>query len=112
MANSAARCLSCNGKIDAITLRPYCSVVCSILGMRGLGWRTDPCGIIDPETGSLLDGGPLFDLSPKCLAKLQAVAVTFRSHRQGIAASPMIQQQGIGTQQVTAHRSILEAQPA
>ena len=52
------RCVSCDGKGIPETLRPYCSIVCRVLGQSGLGWRMNPCRIVDLSTGIVLTSGP------------------------------------------------------
>jgi hypothetical protein len=68
------RCASCNGHGLPQMFRPYCSVVCRTLGHAGLAWRTNPCGIMDIQSGALLSSGPEFDLTPRGLAQMQKQA--------------------------------------
>ena len=57
------RCASCDGKGLPEKLRPYCSVVCRTLAHAGLAWRTNPCRIVDIQSGALVNDGPDFDLT-------------------------------------------------
>jgi hypothetical protein len=80
-------CQSCTGKIATKSFRPYCSIVCSILGARGLRWRTGPCRIVDLRSGNTLTAGPEFDLTPRGLAQLQKQAE--RLSQYGLQQSPL-----------------------
>src|SRR5579871_2491495 len=68
---SAARCSSCDGTGVPERLHPFCSVVCRTLGHAGLAWQTNPCRIVDVQSGVTVNNGPVFDLTDKGIADLQ-----------------------------------------
>ena len=78
MENSEVRCPSCGSKDLDEVLRPYCSVVCRYLGIRGLGWRINPYRIVDMDTNVVLAGGPQFDLSANGTSELVIKAKAVR----------------------------------
>lgn len=86
MENSEAvkqpKCPACGRKDQDKLLLPYCSVFCRVLGTRGLGWRTNPCRIVDLETRVILTQGRQFDLSGPGLSDLVVRANAIRrTHR-------------------------------
>jgi hypothetical protein len=46
-------------------------VVCRTLAHAGLAWRTNPCRIVDIQSGALVNDGPDFDLTIKGMTELQ-----------------------------------------
>jgi hypothetical protein len=75
-------CLSCLEPFRERRLRPYCSIVCRVLGQAGLGWRLNPYRIVDLCTGPVLTTGPAFDLTAKGIARLQKKAEILQQIRQ------------------------------
>src|SRR5665213_3837453 len=72
------RCASCDGKGIPESLRPFCSVVCRLLGRAGLGWRTSPYRVVDLETGTVLSAGAQFNFTGAGIGDLQRRAVNLR----------------------------------
>ncbi len=66
-----ALCASCGEKGIPASLQPYCSVVCMILGRVRLGWRSNPCRIVDLQSGVVLASGPEFSFTSKAIEELQ-----------------------------------------
>jgi len=73
-----ARCESCEGKGIPENLRPYCSIVCRLLACAGLGWRSEPCRVVDLETGLVLSAGPEFNFTGAGIGELQRRAAHLR----------------------------------
>ena len=71
-------CGSCGEACQDKRLKPFCSIVCRTLGQKGLGWRLNPCRIVDLESGMVLTSGPRFDLTPRGLAYLLELAERLR----------------------------------
>src|SRR5450755_2889948 len=84
------RCASCDGKGIHKSLRPFCSVVCRLLGRAGLGWRTSPYRVIDLETGIVLSAGPQFNFTGAGIRDLQRRATNLRLSESSVCAAPTV----------------------
>jgi endogenous inhibitor of DNA gyrase (YacG/DUF329 family) len=102
-SSKSIRCPACGGKPDRNPLRPYCSIVCRVLGLQELQWNVDTYRISDAKTGEVLTTAPSFNLTPEGISELKRKAERLRDDAVKTAAQPDVVPFISGLQQPSRH---------